>query len=204
MAFNARRFSLHAALIALAVGLAGLWVVEGVIPDLVPKKFAVVEEGRLYRSGGLTPAAMKKVVTGHDIRLVVDLGAFEPGSRAGRREARTAEALGVARVELPLFGDGTGDPNRYVEALRRMRAADGAALVHCAAGAQRTGVAVVLYRMVEDGWTMERALAEAEDHGHDPAENTKLRPYLERWAGPIIASLRTGEPIPYDGPSPDR
>jgi len=180
-----------------------VWIVNGVVPNVWPKNFGVVEPGRVYRSGVLTTSAMKKVVEENDIELVIDLGAHHAGSKSERREEETVRVLGVDRVQLRLFGDGTGDPNEYVEALRLLQASEGAALVHCAAGAQRTGVAVVLYRMIEDGWTMAEALAEAERYGHDPKDNRELRPYLERWAEPIMASLRTGERIPYDGPTPD-
>lgn len=203
MAFNARNFTRNAVILTVGGGLTAAWIVNGVIPNVRPKNFDVVEPGKVYRSGVLTSAAMKKVVEENEIKLVIDLGAHHAGSKSEEREAQAVKVLGVDRVQLRLFGDGTGDPNEYVEALRLMKATEGAALVHCAAGAQRTGVAVVLYRMIEDGWTMETALAEAERYGHDPQDNTALRPYLERWAEPIMVSLRTGEPIPYDGPTPE-
>lgn len=203
MAFNARNFSRNAVIITAVGGLAAAWIVNGVIPNVRPKNFDVVEPGRLYRSGVLTSAAMKKVVEENEVELVIDLGAHHAGSKSEKREEQTVRVLGVDRVQLRLFGDGTGDPNEYVEALRLLKAAEGAALVHCAAGAQRTGVTVALYRMIEEGWTMEAALAETALHGHDPTKNTELEPYLRRWAEPIRASLRTGERIPYDGPTPE-
>jgi len=201
MGFDGRKFSRNAAIIAGAVVLGGFFVVKGVIPNLVPKNFDVVEPGKVYRSGELTSGAMERVLEDNSIVLVIDLGAHHTGLDGARREARTVEVLGVRRVLLPLFGDGTGDPNRYVEALRQMRGAEGAVLVHCAAGAQRTGVAIALYRMIEDGWSMDEALAEAQKYGYDPADNPKLRAYLERWKGAIVESLNTGESIAYDGAS---
>jgi protein tyrosine/serine phosphatase len=201
MAFDRRKFTRNAAIISAGVVATVLFVVNGVIPNFVPKNFDAVEPRKVYRSGELTSAAMKRVLEDHDITLVIDLGAHHAGSDGSRREARTVELLGARRVLLPLFGDGTGDPNRYVEALRQMQGADGPVLVHCAAGAQRTGVAIALYRMIEDGWSMDDALMEAQNYGYDPADNPKLRAYLERWAAAIVQSLKTGEPIPYDGPS---
>ncbi len=201
MAFDKRKFTRNAVIITTVVIFGGLFVVDGVIPNLIPKNFDVVETGKVYRSGELTSGAMEKVITDNDITLVIDLGAHHAGSDGSKREARTVELLGARRVLLPLFGDGTGDPNRYVEALRQLRSEDGPVLVHCAAGAQRTGVAISLYRMIEDGWSMDEALAEAQNYRYDPEENPKLRAYLERWAVAIEQSLISGEPIPYDGPS---
>jgi protein tyrosine/serine phosphatase len=40
-------------------------------------------------------------------------------------------------------------------------------LVHCSAGVQRTGGAVALFRMIEQGWTPEAALAEMRTRGND-------------------------------------
>ena len=201
MGFDGRKFARNAAIIAGMGVLGGFFVVNGVIPNLVPKNFDVVEPGKVYRSGELTSGAMERVIQDNDIALVIDLGAHHTGSDGAKREARTVEVLGVERILLPLFGDGTGDPNRYVEALRRMREADGAVLVHCAAGAQRTGVAIALYRMIEDGWLMDEALAEAQKYGYDPADNPKLRAYIEQWKDAIVESLETGKTIAYDGAS---
>lgn len=202
MPFNPVNFTRNAVLIAGVVGLGSWWAVAGVIPNLAPKRFGTVEAGRLYRSGALTSAALENVVEAEHIETIVDLGGFHTDSPDDRREQRAAEVLGVERYRFPLIGDGTGDPNRYVAALRVMLDPQAEpVLVHCSAGSQRTGVAVVLYRMQVDGWTLDQAIEEARTYDHDPTSNPRFRPYLEQWAGPIFESLRTGEPIPYDGPT---
>jgi protein tyrosine/serine phosphatase len=172
----------------------GVWVWDDAIaPDLFPKRFHTVAEGRVYRSGKLTPAAMERVVRQHAIRTVVDLGAYDPGSPGDLRQARTAAALGVDRVRFNLVGDATGNPNYYVEALRIMRdPARWPVLVHCGAGTERTGCVTILYREIEQGWGEARAFAEADDIGHSPTRNPKLRQVLERWRGPIERALREG------------
>lgn len=194
----ARRKNPAPAIIAAVAAVAlGVWIWDDAIaPDLFPKRFHTVVEGQVYRSGKLTPAAMERVVRRHGIRTVVDLGAYEPGTPGDQRQARTAQALGVDRVRFNLVGDATGNPNYYVEALRIMRdPARWPVLVHCGAGTERTGCVTILYREIEQGWDEERAFAEADDIGHSPTRNPKLRQVLEQWRAPIERALREGGPV---------
>jgi len=197
------RFWRNGLLIVGVIALGSVAWVNTIAPNLSPKNFGVVSEGQLLRSGELSPRAFERVVTDHDVRTVIDLGAHHPGSPGDQREQRTLDALGVERVSLRLFGDAQGDPNEYVRALRVMTDPERApVLVHCAAGAQRTGAAVAFYRMLIEGTSLDQAMREAERFGHDPADNPRLREMLETWSEPIRQSLETGEPIPYDGPTP--
>ncbi len=138
------------AVVAIALG-AVAW--HKVLRDqFVPRNFGPVVEGRIYRSGQLSRRMLEKVVADHGIRTIVDLSVSSPPREETERERAASSALGVERHEFSLGGDGTGDPEAYGRALALM--ADPAhqpLLVHCAAGAQRTGVAVMLYRhVVED------------------------------------------------------
>ncbi|USN99998.1 MAG: tyrosine-protein phosphatase [Phycisphaeraceae bacterium] len=181
--------------------LLAWFAVEGVVPNLVPKNFGVVAEGRVYRSGELTPEALRSVIESRGIRTIVDFGAFDHDPAGERREQSVADSLGVERRVLYLSGDGTGDPNRYVEALRLMTDASAQpVLVHCAAGAQRTGCAVALYRNVVEGWNDQRALDEATKYRHDPSENPRMPEMYHRWRDEIAGALRDGGTIDVQSP----
>ena len=186
--------------IALAVTLAALGYRNFVHPNIFPKRFGVVVPGSIYRSGKLTTAALTKVVRENDIKTVVDLGAWvesTPQNRlANAREQATSDALGVDRHVFQLIGDATGNPGQYVEALKIvLDPANQPVLVHCGAGTERTGCLVAMYRMYHDGLTLDEAYAEAEKAGHSGGRNPHLREVLEVWSGPVLESLRTGEPI---------
>lgn len=184
------RFFRNAIVTAAVVSLGVWYAVEGVIPNIVPKRFGVVEAGAIYRSGELTAAATRRVVSAHGIRTIIDLGAHEPGTIEESRAGAVARSLGVERLRFDLEGDGRGDPDWYVRALRIM--ADPGAqpvLVHCSAGAQRTGCAVALHRMIREGWTLDRAIEEARRYDHDPRDNPHVIGMIEQWRGEIESAL---------------
>ncbi|MFN7021180.1 MAG: fused DSP-PTPase phosphatase/NAD kinase-like protein [Phycisphaerales bacterium] len=149
--------------------------------DVFPRNFGEVEKGKVYRSAALTPAAVQKVVREHGIRTIIDLGGFDKDPIGDRNAARTAEALGIERYVFNLEGDGTGNPNAYVAALKVMNdPARQPVLVHCSAGAQRTSGAVMLYRDFVQGKPLEETYAEAQQYRHDPSRNPRLMPYLKQ------------------------
>ena len=51
-------------------------------------------------------------------------------------------------------------------------------LVHCAAGTERVGGVIYLYRTLVLGESPDRAYAELLDYGHRPARNPKLEAFL--------------------------
>lgn len=170
----------------LVVGLSAWFFDAFVKYQVAPKNFGAVVEGRIYRSGELVPGTTREVVESHGIRTIVDLGAHEPGTTEEQVAQRTAEALHADRVVFDLEGDATGDPNAYLQTLRIMTDRDRQpVLVHCAAGSERTGAAVALYRYVIEGKSLDDAYEETKDHRHRTSKNPRLREVLDRWAGPI-------------------
>lgn len=184
-------------LVTLALaGLGTLAYAKLIRPHIVPKNFGIVEPGKLYRSGELTPAATKRIVEEHHIKTIVDLGAYDVDPAGERVAERTARALGVERRVFRLSGDGTGNPNSYVEALRILTdPARQPVLVHCSAGSQRTSACVLLYREIIQNKPFLADFNEALEHGHDPAKNTRLRPYLEEWHAKIAEAFKAGGSI---------
>lgn len=196
------------ALLVAAVAL-GLFYRYGVRDHVFAKNFGVVDAGKVYRSGQLTPAVFRRVVEEHGIRTIIDLGsALRPDGKSDdaaveRRNREVAAALGVTRYRFDLIGDATGNPNEYVQALEIMT--DPAAhpvLVHCGAGSERTGAAIAIYRHVTGGVPLEAAYEEARSFKHDPRRNPKLKAYLDRYAEEIVRALRLGAQVPGEAPVP--
>jgi protein tyrosine/serine phosphatase len=188
-------------IVALGVTLvlAGLYARYGVRDNVLPRNFGVVVDGQIYRSGRLTPAATQLVHDRTGFRTIIDLGAYVGKPIDEQVAAKTALALGARRITFTdLDGYGVGNPNSYVAALRAMSdPANQPVLVHCAAGAQRTSVCMMLYRKINQGVPFATSIAEAKAHEHDPRDNPHLKVYLERYAEAIERAVRTGETIPW-------
>lgn len=197
---NAARFALLAAVVA-ALGAWAYWSRGGVRDHLVPRNFGVVEPGHVYRAAALTPQALRKVHEEHGIRTIIDLGGFDVDPRGEDLARRAAESLGITRYVFHLSGDGTGNPNAYVAALRVLAdERNHPVLVHCSAGAQRTSGCVVLYRDIVQGRDNAEARREALNFRHDPRDNPRLFEYLDDWQEKIRRAFRDGSQVPDQPP----
>lgn len=195
-------FFLNAALIALAITGGVVVYYKQIRPSLSPMNFGVVTEGEIYRSGRPTATASKRAQSEHHLKSVIDLGTYPIGSDEQHRLETTYRALGLDYHRLPLFGDGTGDPNVYAKALRMMAdPANQPVLVHCGAGAQRTSGLTTLYRHIVQGEPLDEAFAESLLYRHDPENNPSLKAMLDEWAQPIATLYQSGGLIPYEGPA---
>ncbi|HUU97254.1 MAG TPA: tyrosine-protein phosphatase [Phycisphaerae bacterium] len=164
-------------LVALAVAIASA-AVWWQLAQRLPKRFATVVEGRLYRSGQISPAQLERLVRGYGIRTVVSL--LDREARVSVAERRTAERLGIAWHCVPLPGDGASTPAERAQVKTLLFDPDaGSTLVHCAAGVNRTGLAVGMYRLHVQGWPLEQVLEEMRAFGfEDRAHHANLRDAL--------------------------
>lgn len=125
----------------------------------VPKRFAVVVPDRLYRSGTVTPQQLEWLQREHGIGRVISLLAEDdPVTRA---EHTAGDRLGIEWYNIPLRGNGASTPPDRSRILELLTVPDSPpTLVHCAAGVNRTGLAVGLYRLHCQHWTLDEVMAE--------------------------------------------
>jgi protein tyrosine/serine phosphatase len=176
-------FRLQVAAVAVLIILAAAHDKFAAVRDyFIPKRFDVVEPGRVYRSGQISANLVRGVLEKHGIRAVVDLTFDNPDDANHQAELAAIAELGIERRLCPLNSDGTGDVRVYAEAVAAIVAAERAGkpvLVHCAAGAQRTGGVIAVYRLLVQGRSVESAIAEMESHGYNPEISPKLVRYLQ-------------------------
>jgi protein tyrosine/serine phosphatase len=174
------KFSLLAC--ALIGGGVLLW--EGLLEDrLVAKRFGVVEPGKIYRSGQISSHLIEPVLRENKIEKVIALNGSDLQKPYLKTEVETAKKLHIDHQVLHLIGDGTGDVDDYAEAvaeLMRCEKAGKPVLVHCAAGAQRTGGVVAAYRMLVQKKSPEEAYRELLLYDWKPHKDQALINYLNQ------------------------
>lgn len=146
-----------------------------------PKNWGVVVPGQIYRSGQISRHAIAQVLRDHGIKRVIFLSEDKADRPDVQAEERACRELGIERINLPLDGDGRGDIEMYaraIELIAQSQQRGEPVLVHCHAGAQRTGGVIAMYRTLIERKTSGQALAELFAYGHDPEKNPALLPYL--------------------------
>jgi tyrosine-protein phosphatase SIW14 len=116
----------------------------------------------VYRGAQPTPEGFRQIAA-LGVKTVIDLR--ESGSRA-EAEKRIVERDGMRYINIPFAGLGAPSDQqmRRVLALFNDPAA-GPVFIHCRRGADRTGTVVACYRVSNDHWKNDAALAEAKQDG---------------------------------------
>ena len=190
-------------ILALVV-VAGIGVWDTFKYRFIAKRFGVVVPGKVYRSGQISRWMLDETISEHKIGAIVDLQGIDPASEHQQYEIAAAERLGVELHRFPLAGDGTGEIERYADAVETIAVCERAGkpvLVHCAAGSQRTGGAVAAYRLLVRGESPQEARSELERFKWDP--ESPLIGYLNEHMAELARMLvergvieRVPEPLP--------
>jgi protein-tyrosine phosphatase len=98
------------------------------------------------------------------VRTILDL---ENSTGAVSREEAVAKELGIEVINIPMSEITRPRPADLVKAVEIMEDPElQPVYVHCLHGRDRTGLAVAAYRVLHDGWSVDRAYREAINNGH--------------------------------------
>jgi hypothetical protein len=149
--------------------------------DYIPKRWGVVVPGKIYRSGQLTAPMLEKIASEQRIAAIVDLQLNDLQDELLQGEVQFAARHNIRHFRFGLGGDGTGDRDRYVNAVDvviKSARTNQPVLVHCGAGTQRTGGIIACYRLLEEGADPQEVVAELKQYDWNPDQDRELVDYL--------------------------
>ena len=152
---------LGVSLATLAVVLAGSLTMSRMLPN-----FHTVRKGVLYRSGQPRGIGLGLVHL-RGIRTLVNLR--KPGRPGISEEEDYAKEHGMNFVQIPL-GNAADEihvaADQFLAIVREPR--NWPVLVHCSRGKERAGIMTAAFRIEEDGWLLDKTLAELFRLGLEP------------------------------------
>lgn len=158
----------------------------------IAKRWGVVVPGKIYRSGQISKWVLEDKLKVHNIQVVIDLNGLDPEDQHQEYEIALLKRLDIEHFRFPLGGDGTGDIRNYALALKIIDdccCQGRTVLVHCAAGAQRTGVAIACYRVLVQKHSPETARRELRSYGGNGERNSDLIRYANSHMGELARLL---------------
>jgi hypothetical protein len=135
-----------------------LLVVVGIaVNDTFLGNFHTVIPGRVYRSAQLTADELEAICRERDIRTVINLRGCCAPQDWYLDECRVTHRLNIAQEDISLSAmrlPSTSEVRRLVEVLDHC---EYPVLFHCFRGADRTGLASTVARLLQDGVTLKEA-----------------------------------------------
>ena len=143
------------------------------------RNFGEVEKN-LYRGGEPTAVGLEELGA-MGVKLVVDLRESGEGTAS---EKLQVERLGMRYVNVPFQPFSAPETGQVERVLGLLAKSDKEPVfLHCRRGKDRTGTVIACYRIQHDGWTNEKALAEARDYGMSSLEKG-MRNYILHFVPP--------------------
>ena len=109
----------------------------------------------LFRSSQPTPWQLKKIVKENVIKTVINLRGSKPHSPVYMLEKMTCEKIGVKLIDVEVYSRSLPDKNRLINLAKAFDKAEYPVLMHCKAGADRTGLAATFYLYYKEGIPLE-------------------------------------------------
>lgn len=113
--------------------------------------FHPITPGEAYRSAQLNQDELEYHIQRYGIRSVINLKGEDIGEQWYTDEISSCKKNGVSHYDLALAPDQAPSPEELRILLGLFKTAPRPVLIHCHAGADRSGLAAALWKMVVDG-----------------------------------------------------
>jgi protein tyrosine/serine phosphatase len=147
---------------AVAIGTAALSIAFGIYAStgVLGDNEHVVVPGKLFRSAQLSTSELDRMIAEHHIQSVVSLRKADPPAPELVREQEHLDRLGITRDNVPMSPQKLPRPDALASLLARFDAGPYPMIVHCEEGADRTGLAMVIWLVVYEGRSVADARAQ--------------------------------------------
>lgn len=119
--------------------------------------FHTVVAGEFYRSAQPSATQLQKYVEEHGIKTIINLRGVSKSSQWYRDEIGTAQKLGLRHIDFKMSSSDTVTSEVADQLLDIMKNAPKPILIHCKAGADRSGIVSAIYGRGIAGWSEESA-----------------------------------------------
>jgi undecaprenyl-diphosphatase len=150
---------------------------------LTKNNFHEVIPGEIYRSAQLSAGSLENLAGKHGIETVISLRRPKPDQSWYTKEKATAESLGIQHHDIGM--DLTFSPriDHLLELRDLLEDAPRPLLVHCRAGADRTGLAAVMTKLLDGSSSLEEARAQVALKYHAIRDDSMGIPFFNAYTG---------------------
>ncbi len=145
--------------------------------------FHEITSGKAYRSAQLNKAQLEHFIKKYGIRSVINLRGGKKEARWYRDEITICEQYGIIHYDIPLSATREPKMEEVNQLIEIFRTAPQPVLIHCKDGADRSGLAAAIWKVVMDGepeWEAKKQLSIF--YGHMPiGKVTVLDQFFEKW-----------------------
>jgi protein tyrosine phosphatase (PTP) superfamily phosphohydrolase (DUF442 family) len=166
--------------ILLIVLLPSCATLEHLLYTYDPLNFHTVKEGVLYRSAQPSGRDLRRVTQEYQLKNVINLRGSNPGESWYDTEKAVSDELGLKRVDIGMSAARLPHRDDLIRLLDAFKELPRPILVHCKAGADRTGEAAAIFAMDHLKWSRREAAAQLHPfYGHFP-DFTPAKTYFIR------------------------
>lgn len=123
------------------------------------ENFRPIEANKAYRSGQVTPESLRKHIKEDNIKCVVNLRGHSR-SQWYTSELQTCQEAGIEHDDIKFDPNYLPSPDILKKLMDRFQAGPYPMLMHCRAGADRSGLGSTLYAMLVEHKPLDEAMAD--------------------------------------------